>query len=112
MPPLAGGYVVEPDFVPDDSGDMTIADTGDGGSSISGLAGIFESVGTSITSILRTTSSPAPGQLVYNPVTGTYQPAGAMTPIRSSTPLGLGIQPSTLLLLAAGVLVIVLVTRK
>jgi hypothetical protein len=55
---------------------VTAVSTAGGGGALSGLADIFQAVGSSITNVYRAVNPPSPGQLVYNPQSGTYLPAG------------------------------------
>lgn len=90
----------------------TIADSS-GSFSLSGLTNLFSAVGTSISNVYHSVNPPSTGTLVFNPNTGTYQPAGAQTPAPGTVLSTLAVQPSTLLLLVgAGLLVVVLLMRR
>jgi len=93
---------------PDSTGDTTVADTGGGGGWMSGLGDIFSSVGTAITSVYRTVNPPQPttipqGGVIFNPKTGTYQPAVQQP--------SLGISSNMLLLVGAAIVVVLLLRR-
>jgi hypothetical protein len=102
---------------------ITAQDSSDGGGALSGLADIFSSVGTAITGVYRAVNPPTTGQLVYNPNTGQYVPAGIPQNVQPGQivygPQGYtqvpgtiaGINPSMLLLLGAGILLVVLLKR-
>lgn len=109
----------------DSSAGATINDSSDGGGALSGLSDIFSSVGTAISSIYRTVNTPKPGQLVLDPATGRYVPAGIQTTVAPGqaiynaatgqyvTAPGTigGVSGNTLLLIGAAVLLVVLLKR-
>lgn len=90
------------------SDSTTVADASSGGVGLSGLSDVFSTIGSTISSVYRTVNPPTIGTQVYNPVTRTYQPVGAMTPAQN---IG-GISTSNLLLLGGGLLVVVLLLRR
>jgi hypothetical protein len=82
---------------------------------LSGLAGIFSSVGTAIGSTYRAINTPTtPIAPVYNPATGTYQvfnPSTGQYSVQPAPTTIAGISPNTLLLIGGAILLIVLLKK-
>lgn len=76
-------------------------------SDISSLVKAFAGAGAQIYTAVS--GGPKPGQLVYNPATGTYQQAGAMTTRQTAS---LGGSFSNPLVLLAGIALLVLLLKK
>lgn len=78
-------------------GTPTIADTSGGGGWLSGLVGVFSTIGTTFTNVYRTVNPPKPttvppGGAVYDPSSGQYRPAVAQpTTISPNTLLWAGV---------------------
>lgn len=87
-------------------GHSTIADTSGGGGWLSGLQDVFGAAATAFTNVYRTVNQPKPqqvpaGSAIYDPQTGQYKQALA----------GLSMNPTTMLLLVGGAIVVVLALR-
>jgi hypothetical protein len=94
--------------------DSSINGAGGSESSGSGFGGALDSLFSALpqltTSIATAVNGPPrPGQLVYNPATHTYQPAGAMTSVQQA---GFGSTLGNPLVLIAIAIAIVLLIRK
>lgn len=114
-----------PDFGASLDSGATVADSSGGGMALSGLSDIFSSVGTVFNSVYKTLNPPTPGQLVLNPQTGQYVPAGIPQTLAPGAAVYnpatgqyvtapgtvAGISGNTLLLVGAAVLLIVLLKR-
>lgn len=103
---------LDPSTVPADSG----ADISAGSSGwLSGLGGVFTSIGTAVSNTYRAVTTPTmPQAPVYNPQTGAYTVFNPTTGQYSVTPAPqniAGINPNTLILIGAAVLLVVLLRR-
>jgi hypothetical protein len=103
---MAGVYDPVSGTYSDDSS-PSIYDQTDTSSWTSGLSDIFSAGADAFASIYRTVEPPKAGTMVLNPNTGTYQAVGSMTTRQVA-----GMNPNTMLFLAAGILVVVLLLRK
>lgn len=87
-------------------GAPTVADSSGGGGWASGLTDLFSAATSAFTNVYRTVSPPRSGQLVLDPHSGQYIPAGTI--VHTTGPLA-GVNSNTLLLIGAGLLAMFLV---
>lgn len=106
--PTDGGTVMygPPSPVSLNSGDVSM--TGNSGF-MSDISNLVRSFGSAAVGIMGAVSPPKPGQLIYNPATGTYQPAGAMTSRQTASIGGTFSNP---IVLIAGLALLVLLLKK
>jgi hypothetical protein len=94
--------------------DVSILSNADTTSSGGGFGGALDSLFSALPSLASSIGNivagpPKPGQLVYNPATGTWQPAGAMTTRQTAAVQGTVANP---LVLVAIAVVVILLIRK
>lgn len=90
-------------------GHPTVADSSDGGGWASGLTDLFSVATSAFTNVYRTVNPPKTGQMVLDPRSGQYIPAG--TVMHTTGPLA-GVNTNTLLLVGAALLAVVLIGKR